>query len=84
MKRIAIIGGGISGLAAAFALEEHRRAGALLEYVLYESSPRLGGVLRSQGRVDEPLAKQILAIPDRIEDLAHRQRRRSVTADEPE
>ena len=44
-KRIAIIGGGISGLSAAFALEEKRRAGAPLEYVLYESSPRLGGVL---------------------------------------
>jgi protoporphyrinogen oxidase len=26
MKRIAIVGGGISGLAAAFALEERRRA----------------------------------------------------------
>jgi protoporphyrinogen/coproporphyrinogen III oxidase len=48
MKRIAIIGGGISGLAAVFALEEHRRAGAELEYVLYESSPRLGGVLRTE------------------------------------
>src|SRR6266851_1344691 len=48
MKRIAIVGGGISGLAAAFALEEHRRAGTPLEYVLYESSPRLGGVLRTE------------------------------------
>lgn len=45
MKRIAIIGGGISGLSAAFALEKQRRNGAPLEYVLYESSPRLGGVL---------------------------------------
>jgi protoporphyrinogen/coproporphyrinogen III oxidase len=45
MKRIAIIGGGISGLAAAFALEKKRKDGASLEYVLYESSPRLGGVL---------------------------------------
>jgi len=45
MKRIAIIGGGISGLSAAFALEEKRRAGASLEYVLFELSPRLGGVL---------------------------------------
>jgi oxygen-dependent protoporphyrinogen oxidase len=44
-KRVAIIGGGISGLSAAFALEEKRRAGADIEYVLYESSPRLGGVL---------------------------------------
>jgi protoporphyrinogen/coproporphyrinogen III oxidase len=47
MIRIAIIGGGISGLTAAFTLEEHRRAGAV-EYTLYESSPRLGGVLRTQ------------------------------------
>ncbi len=46
MIRIAIIGGGISGLAAAFALEEHRRKGTL-EYILYESSPHLGGVLRT-------------------------------------
>jgi oxygen-dependent protoporphyrinogen oxidase len=44
-KRIAIIGGGISGLSAAYALEEKRRAGVAVEYVLYESSPRLGGVL---------------------------------------
>jgi protoporphyrinogen/coproporphyrinogen III oxidase len=49
MTRIAIIGGGISGLAAAFALEEHRRdASADVDYVLYESSPRLGGVLRTE------------------------------------
>ena len=47
MIRIAIIGGGISGLAAAFALEEHRRAGTL-EYTLYEASPHLGGVLRTE------------------------------------
>jgi protoporphyrinogen/coproporphyrinogen III oxidase len=50
MKRIAIVGGGISGLAAAFALEEPRRAGAA-EYTLYESSSHLGGVLRTE-RVD--------------------------------
>ena len=48
MKRIAIIGGGISGLSAAFALEEHRRSGIDLDYVLYESSARLGGVLRTE------------------------------------
>jgi oxygen-dependent protoporphyrinogen oxidase len=52
MKRIAIIGGGISGLAAAFALDERRRAGSLpVEYVLFEASPRLGGVLVTD-RVD--------------------------------
>src|SRR5947209_11458660 len=48
MMRIAIVGGGISGLAAAYALEEERRAGAEVEYVLYESSPRMGGVLRTE------------------------------------
>jgi oxygen-dependent protoporphyrinogen oxidase len=52
MRRIAIIGGGISGLAAAFALEERRRAGNLpVEYVLFEASPRLGGVMVTD-RVD--------------------------------
>jgi oxygen-dependent protoporphyrinogen oxidase len=45
MKRIAIIGGGISGLSAAYALEKQRRAGTEVEYTLYESSARLGGVL---------------------------------------
>ena len=48
MKRIAIIGGGISGLSAAVSLEEARRAGVPLEYVLFESSPRLGGVLLTE------------------------------------
>ena len=47
MTRIAIIGGGISGLTAAFTLEDHRRAGAV-EYILYESSSRLGGILRTE------------------------------------
>ena len=51
MKRIAIIGGGISGLAAAFELEKYRRNGVARDYALFESSPRLGGVLRTE-RVD--------------------------------
>ncbi len=45
MKRIAIVGGGISGLASAFAIEERRRAGEALEFAVYESGPRFGGVL---------------------------------------
>jgi len=45
MPRIAIIGGGISGLSAAFTLAEKRQAGAGFEYVLFEAAPRLGGVL---------------------------------------
>jgi protoporphyrinogen/coproporphyrinogen III oxidase len=48
MKRIAIIGGGISGLSAAFALDQQRRAGAPLQYVLFESRSHLGGVLRTE------------------------------------
>jgi oxygen-dependent protoporphyrinogen oxidase len=45
MKRIAIIGGGISGLSAAFTLEEKRRAGAQVDYVVLEAAERFGGVL---------------------------------------
>src|ERR1700733_2555905 len=51
MKRIAIVGGGISGLSAAPALEEKPKSGVPVEYVLFESSPRLGGVLVTD-RVD--------------------------------
>jgi oxygen-dependent protoporphyrinogen oxidase len=48
MKRIAIVGGGISGLAAAFALEERRQAGESLDFVVYEAGPRFGGVLATE------------------------------------
>ena len=48
MTRIAIIGGGISGLSAAFDLEQRRQAAHDVEYTLYESSSRLGGVLRTE------------------------------------
>jgi oxygen-dependent protoporphyrinogen oxidase len=60
MKRIAIVGGGISGLAAAFALEERRRAGDSLEYAIYESGPRFGGVLAT----DQVDGCQVEAGPD--------------------
>ena len=56
MKRIAIIGGGISGLAAAYTLEEQRRAGAQVEYVLFESSARFGGVIVTE-RVENCLVE---------------------------
>src|ERR1700683_4814478 len=46
MPPTAIIGGGISGLSAAFTLEEQGPAGRV-EYVLYESPLELGGVLRT-------------------------------------
>lgn len=46
--RTAIIGGGIAGMAAAFEFEKARTAGAPVEYTLYESTSRLGGVLASE------------------------------------
>jgi oxygen-dependent protoporphyrinogen oxidase len=46
--RIAIIGGGIAGLAAAFELEKARGAGAPVSYTLFESQPRLGGSLATE------------------------------------
>jgi oxygen-dependent protoporphyrinogen oxidase len=48
MKRIAIIGGGIAGLTAAFYLEKARRAGADLQWALFEKSDRLGGVIQTE------------------------------------
>jgi len=48
MTRIAIIGGGIAGLSAAYYLEKARKGGASLEWTLFEKSDRLGGVLRTE------------------------------------
>lgn len=61
MKRIAIIGGGIAGLSAAFTLEKQRRKDPQsVEYSIYESNPVFGGVLRTE-QVD---GCQIEAGPD--------------------
>lgn len=46
-KRIAIVGGGIAGLTAAWQLAGHTRAGADLEATLFEASPRLGGTVET-------------------------------------
>lgn len=46
MKRIAIVGGGISGLTAAFRLEKYRSEG--IDYVLFESGANFGGVIRTE------------------------------------
>ncbi len=48
IKRIVVVGGGISGLAAVYELARARRAGARLEESLFEAGPRLGGALRTE------------------------------------
>jgi oxygen-dependent protoporphyrinogen oxidase len=47
MKKIAIVGGGIAGLAAAYELELARRRGAEIDWQLYEASERLGGIVET-------------------------------------
>jgi oxygen-dependent protoporphyrinogen oxidase len=47
MKRIAIIGGGISGLTAAYEFELARKRGAAIDWHLYEASNRLGGIIET-------------------------------------
>jgi len=47
MKKIAIVGGGIAGLAAAYELELARKRGADIDWQLYESSNRLGGIVET-------------------------------------
>jgi oxygen-dependent protoporphyrinogen oxidase len=53
--KIAIIGGGIAGLSAAWQLEKSRRAGAAVEYRLFERSSRLGGVVQTERLADGSL-----------------------------
>ena len=59
MKRIAILGGGISGLTAAYELEKARRAGAPIDWHLYEASDRLGGIVETT-RIATPAGEYIL------------------------
>jgi oxygen-dependent protoporphyrinogen oxidase len=47
MKRIAILGGGIAGLSAAYELELARKHGAEIDWHLYESTGRLGGIVET-------------------------------------
>jgi len=48
VRRVAVIGGGISGLAAAYTLSRARQAGAPIEEMLIEASPWLGGVVQTE------------------------------------
>jgi oxygen-dependent protoporphyrinogen oxidase len=50
MKRVAIVGGGIAGLAAAYELELARKRGAAIDWQLYEASERLGGIVETTRR----------------------------------
>jgi len=47
-RRVAVIGGGVSGLAAAYTLARARHAGAPVEEMLFEAGPCLGGVIRTE------------------------------------
>ncbi len=48
-NQVAIVGGGITGLAAAYAFQERARAaGVEARYTLFESSPRLGGKILTE------------------------------------
>jgi len=50
MKRVAIVGGGIAGISAAYYLQKAKQNGASLDWVLFEKSNRLGGVIRTEYR----------------------------------
>lgn len=47
-KRVAVLGGGVAGLAAAYTLACARRGGAPVEEFLIEAQERLGGVIRTE------------------------------------
>jgi oxygen-dependent protoporphyrinogen oxidase len=46
-RSVAIIGGGIAGLAAAYELQRMREAGADVTFTLFEKSDRLGGIVET-------------------------------------
>jgi oxygen-dependent protoporphyrinogen oxidase len=47
MRRVAIVGGGVAGLAAAYELARLARQGAAAQAVLFEASTRLGGIVET-------------------------------------
>ena len=46
-KRVAIVGGGVAGLAAAYELARLTRGGVAVQGVLFEASTRLGGIVET-------------------------------------
>jgi oxygen-dependent protoporphyrinogen oxidase len=47
MKRIAVVGGGVAGVTAAYELARLARSGTALQVVVYEASTRLGGIVET-------------------------------------
>src|SRR5271156_3918718 len=47
MKRVAIVGGGVAGVTAAYELSQLARKGVPLQGVLFEASTRLGGIIET-------------------------------------
>jgi protoporphyrinogen/coproporphyrinogen III oxidase len=47
MKRVAIVGGGVAGVAAAYELARLARNGAAVQGVLFDASTRLGGIIET-------------------------------------
>jgi oxygen-dependent protoporphyrinogen oxidase len=47
MKRVAVVGGGVAGLAATYELAQLVREGTALQVVLFEASNRLGGIIET-------------------------------------
>ncbi len=76
MKRVAIIGAGVSGLACAFRLGElARKDGAALEVRVFDSASRPGGVVRTETRdgfVLERGPDAFISEKPWVEDLARR------------
>jgi len=50
MKRVAVIGAGISGLACALRLEERAKDRAELDVSVFDAAPRAGGSIRTENR----------------------------------
>ncbi len=50
MKRVAILGGGIAGVSAAYELARQQQAGVAVEFILFEATERLGGIVETERR----------------------------------